>query len=120
MRFRELFSASFVRVHIERAVETGAHWSKKRFVRKKLFPITIGALVAMFIFYAGVLAPPADFPVTALLKIHKGATLGEVAEHIKEEHLVRSGFVLKAAVVAFGGQRSVIAGNYFFSDPQNV
>ena len=120
MRFDEKFVVSAIHAHIERAAQMSVRWSRKRFVRKKLFPITVGALVAMFIFYAGVLAPPADFPVTALVKIHKGATLSEVAQHFKEEHLVRSGFMLKAAIVASGGQRSVIAGNYFFSGPQNV
>jgi len=120
MGLRDFLSQLTARARFEHVNDLGPSWVRKPRVRKRFFALGVGAVVALFVFYASVIASPADFPATALVKIHKGATLGEVAEHFKAEHLIRSELVLKFAVVLFGGPRSVVAGSYFFPDPQHV
>jgi len=120
MRTDELFSVSIIRVHIERAARLGAQWSKKPPVHKKLYLIAYGAIVFVLLFYVFFLMPPSGFPTAALIKIKEGETLGSISVHFKEERVIRSEFLFKTAIVFFGGDRSIIAGTYFFPRAQNV
>ena len=120
MRFDEISYASIVRSHIERAARLGARWSKKPRVQKKLFSILLFIIFFGFLLYALYLMPPVGFPTAALVKISEGQTLGAIATQLKEGRVIRSEVLFKAAIVLFGGDRSIIAGPYFFPRAQNV
>lgn len=63
---------------------------------------------------------PRPFPDQALVSIERGESLSQVANSFEENRIIRSGFWLKAFVVIFGGQRKVIAGDYYFPTAANV
>jgi UPF0755 protein len=63
---------------------------------------------------------PQQFPVGTVVRIPKNTSLGEVADLFAEKKVITSPFLFKAAVVAFHGQNRIVAGDYAFSEPQNL
>jgi UPF0755 protein len=63
---------------------------------------------------------PGDFPEAALVSIERGETLSQVAHSFEEQKVVRSSFWMKLFVRLTGGERRVIAGDYYFPEPVNI
>jgi|SRR3989344_1189890 len=57
---------------------------------------------------------PSNFPDKILFTIEKGETLGEIAENLKKENLIKSTFWLKNSVILLKRENSIPAGDYFF------
>lgn len=64
--------------------------------------------------------PPANFPERRIITIENGASLSTIAARFKEAGIVRSAGLFKTLVIAFGGDKAVIAGDYLFEKPTNV
>lgn len=75
------------------------------------------ALGAMWVMLA---APPTDFSAPRLVRIEEGMGLRGAAAQLKEEGIIRKADVFLAAALIFAGERSLIAGEYYFSGPQNA
>ena len=120
MRFEEPEYLAVARAHLLQAARLGRQWSKRSPVRKQLFRVLALFGIIVFLFYKSVIAPPSDFPTGALIKVREGTTLRAAAGMLKEAHLVRSTIMFEAGVALFGGERSIVAGNYFFPKTQNV
>ncbi len=63
---------------------------------------------------------PRPFPQHALVSIERGESLGEVADKFATSGVVRSSFWLKNFVILFGGEKNIIAGDYYFPEPVGV
>lgn len=82
---------------------------------KKLHILGLSAFLFVFlVFYLTVYRAPDTFIAGALFHVERGETLTEVSDRLEEEGLVRSAFWLRNAVIILGGERDVMAGDYFF------
>ncbi len=72
-------------------------------------------LALFFAVYFGVLLAPSDFSRGTVATVEKGMTLGEVADALKKENIIRSPFLFKGAVVLLNGNGTAVSGDYFFN-----
>ncbi len=63
---------------------------------------------------------PRPFPEQALITIERGESLFQIAESFEQKRVVRSGFWLKTFIVLWGGQKRVMAGDYYFPNAVSV
>jgi UPF0755 protein len=78
------------------------------------------AALFLFIIYNLTLAAPWSFPRHALMKVPQGSTLSSVAENLQKKGIIHSVIIFKVVSRLVNGNRGVVAGEYSFSQPQNV
>lgn len=61
--------------------------------------------------------PPSDFPQATVVTVRSGASLSEIAHDLEEQRIVRSSLLLINLVILLGGENTVTAGDYYFSEP---
>jgi UPF0755 protein len=79
--------------------------------------VVLGLLIAVYLF---LFSAPGTFPVGGYINIPSGSSLSSSAQILKERGVVRSAFLFKLFVYLSGGDRKVIAGEYFFPGASNV
>lgn len=89
-------------------------------VNRRTFVIGSIATIVCVLAYVFLISPPSDFPAGELVEIPENATLGEIAQHLAEEKVVRSPFMLRISVYLLGYERRVQFGDYLFKEPKNV
>ncbi len=78
-------------------------------------------ILSFFIsFYIFSWSAPRDFPDQALVEVDRGETLSQIADHFQNQKIVRSSFWLKFFILLTGGERRVIAGDYFFPNKVSI
>lgn len=82
--------------------------------------VALLALGFAVILVINLIFPPANFPEQRIITVENGASLASIASKFKEEGIIRSAGLFKTLVIAFGGDKSVIAGDYLFEKPTNV
>lgn len=82
--------------------------------------IAVLGLAVVFAFYVLNWSAPNPFSEGTVVRIESGETLSDVAVKFENERVVRSGQWLSNFVVLLEGQSGVIAGDYFFREPQGV
>lgn len=101
----------------------------KQFILEKIenlrFKIAIASVVAIALFfYAGFYTlswrAPRPFPEQALVTIERGESLSQVATSFEQRGVVRSAFWLKTFVFILGGQKRVVAGDYYFPSAVSI
>lgn len=70
--------------------------------------------------YGALFAPPANFSPGATIRVEKGAALPEIAEKLAEVRVVARPFVLRAFLRFAGTSGRIQAGEYKFTEPENV
>lgn len=84
----------------------------------------VGAIFLIFPFYLSFYIfswrAPRDFPEHALVTVSRGTSFGQIAEDFERARVVRSANWLKFFVRLTGGDRRVVAGDYYFPDPTSV
>ncbi|MDQ5901493.1 MAG: hypothetical protein QG580_208 [Patescibacteria group bacterium] len=89
-------------------------------LKQKMLIVT-GLLVLIVSLAFGVFfAAPANFPKGEIIEIEKGKSLVEVSEFLKEKGVIKFPRALDAFVIIFGGDKSVVAGDYSFERPITV
>lgn len=86
----------------------------------KIFGTILVALLIYTGFYTISWRAPSPFPSEALITIEKGESLSQVATSFKQQRIIRSSFWLKVFVFIWGGQRRVVAGDYYFPAPTDI
>lgn len=76
--------------------------------------------IAASAFYVTEIVPPVQFPSGNVVTIANGQSLSQIARGLTEEHLIRSSFWFVNAVLMIGRKHEVVAGNYYFPQPENV
>lgn len=76
------------------------------------------AIIALIFLYFFSWRPTKPFPDHILITIESGEPLSQIAKAFKEQGVIRSSFWLKTFITILGGERKVIAGDYYF--PQAV
>ncbi len=64
--------------------------------------------------------PPKDFPSDTLITIEKGDTLSDISEKLHNEGYIKSQLIFRNLVILMKGERSINAGDYYFSGPESV
>lgn len=84
--------------------------------------IGITALVLFLYTFVYLLAwrSPRPFPEQALVSVERGASLSQIANSFEEQGVVLSSFWLKTFIVLWGGEKRVIAGDYYFPNAVSV
>ncbi|MEK7612798.1 MAG: endolytic transglycosylase MltG [Patescibacteria group bacterium] len=85
---------------------------------EKVVPDVLFFGILFSLIYFVVLSAPLSFPSGTLVKVPQGSTVAAVANKLKDRHIIRSVFLFEAAA-RLSGQK-VIAGEYYFENPQNV
>ncbi|MDQ5883312.1 MAG: hypothetical protein QG654_225 [Patescibacteria group bacterium] len=89
-------------------------------VHQKIF-LVIGFLFLIVVLAFGVFfTAPANFPKGKIIEIEKGSSLMKVSETLKSEGVIKFPRVLEAFAIIFGGDRSIVAGDYSFERPLTV
>src|SRR5690349_4156842 len=87
-------------------------WECRLYDRVLPSAFLLGVLV--FLIYFITLGAPIEFPSGSYLKITEGQTVAQVAQVLKDRHIIRSAAVFEGLVRVFAGNRGVFAGEYFF------
>ncbi len=72
---------------------------------------------AVYILY---IKPPPKFPVRSIVTIEGNSGLNEIAAALFEQKIISSPFWFRIAVILSGGEKGVLAGDYFFEKPENI
>jgi len=79
------------------------------------------SIAAVFILsYHFLISPPKNFPINSIIPIEDGSFLYDISKNLKDEGIIRSEFALQFFAVLFGGDRHIVAGDYFFDSPISV
>lgn len=87
------------------------------FLDNHIFKITAAVFLLLVLFgsfYLFSWRSPRPFPEQALVTVERGESLTQVANSLKEKGVIRSAFWLKVFIVILGGDKRVIAGDYYF------
>ncbi len=87
--------------------------------RRTIIILLLAGVLATYL-YTAVIQPPDSFPLNELVEVSKGQSLGEVAQTLKEDNVVRSAFALRAIIKLMGDERGVRAGDYIFTEPRDI
>jgi len=79
----------------------------------------LAGMFPLLLLYGTFLAAPLSFPYDSYLRVSQGSTATDIAEQLKARGMIRSTFVFEAVARVFG-DRSIIAGEYYFLRPQGV
>lgn len=93
------------------------------FIDNHLFRIIFFIGVGLFLFLASYFLfwrAPSPFPDHALVSVERGTSLGEIAKSFEQNNVVRSAFWLKVFIIFWGGEKRVVAGDYYFPEPESV
>lgn len=82
-------------------------------------------LIVLFIVIAAIITAlawrtPKAFPVGSEFPVPQNISLGDIADTLAEKHIITSPFLFKSLVVAFHGQRGIVAGDYVFSKKEDL
>jgi UPF0755 protein len=64
--------------------------------------------------------PPSNFPVGTTVHIEAGSSLGQIADNLYANHLVKSKTLLKAVVIMISSESGIKAGDYLFSSGESI
>lgn len=79
------------------------------------------ALLAASIFLlAYATLPPREFLSSTAVRIEEGMSLADISEALKQHNVIRSETLFEFLVIASGGEKRVMAGSYFFTEPISV
>lgn len=93
----------------------------KLFIKNYNRNIAITAVVIIFIMFVASSIAPSNFPKGQIdVHIPTSTSLTSISESLADQNIITSPFMFKVAVVIFGGQRGLFAGDYRFTGPQSV
>jgi UPF0755 protein len=94
-----------------------------RFQRRlRARPFTLAAVAGAIViaFYLLFISAPFNFPNGAYINIPSGGSLSQSADILAEKHVIRSPLLFQAMMYLFGGDRHIVAGEYFFPARSSV
>lgn len=75
----------------------------------------------LFIMLVIAIIPDSNFPKGQVdVHIPSNTSLSSISESLADQNIISSPFMFKVAVVVFGGQRGLFAGDYRFTGPQSL
>jgi UPF0755 protein len=111
---------------LERFFKTTDHLQEDLSTRWRLHAnrrtiIALSAIGGLAIFgYLTMIRPPANFPVNQLVTVPEGLVLGEIAQKLEDDGVVRSSLAFRIFVTLIGRERTAQAGDYLFKEPKDI
>lgn len=93
------------------------------FLGKHIFKVASIIAISLFIytlFYVSFWRAPRPFPEQALVTVERGESLSEIADSFEQKDVIRSPFWLKTFIIFWGGEKKVVAGDYYFPKALSV
>ncbi len=90
------------------------------FSKKIGFLLALSLIFITAVFHQVLVAPPHEFPKSSVVKVNRGETLSGVSNTLFEAKMVKSETAFKIFMVAIGGARGLVAGDYYFNDSVNA
>ncbi len=93
------------------------------FLGNNFIKIISGFLIFLFVFilfYFSLFKAPSDFKQDTLVSVKSGDSLREIARNFENNNVVKSSFFLQFLIIIYGGEKGVIAGDYYFPTSKNV
>jgi UPF0755 protein len=100
---------------VKEQLQTLLNFLKALSNKKKLQYSAIFLFVVIVLLIVGPWSATYNFPIYTTIHIEKGTSLSQTATILEEQNYIRSNFWFKVFAVLYGGSRSVIAGDYYFS-----
>lgn len=95
--------------------------SLESFIKNYNRNIAIIAVLIITILTVFACLPPRNFPKGQIdVHIPSSTSLTSISESLADQNIIKSPFMFKVAVVIFGGERGLFAGDYRFTSSQNV
>src|SRR3972149_7847077 len=83
----------------------------------KYLYFAIFVFICLLLVYRFFITAPINFPVNTTFYAQSGSTLTEISRDLKAESIVRSELALQFFAILFGGDKHIVAGDYFFDRP---
>lgn len=89
----------------------------KNFIKN--ISLSFFAIVLLMVFVVSL--PPSDFPEEQFdFHVSENSSLSYISNKLAKDNVISSPFLFKVAVVLTGGQRGLFAGDYRFTESQNI
>lgn len=79
--------------------------------------VAIVCIIGLTYVFRTFVSAPVDFPAPYQLSIERGQTLFSISHELKEAHVIRSSRLFEMFMIAFGSERNVSEGEYYFAKP---
>ena len=79
--------------------------------------VVMGIIVGLVYLFRTFVAAPADFPAPYQLTIERGQTLFSISHELVDAHVIKSPRLFEMFMIAFGSERNVSEGEYYFVSP---
>jgi UPF0755 protein len=89
----------------------------KRFFNDVYVRYFLTGLVILALALYAVNRAPDEFPVQMMISVKAGESLADISRSLKEAHVIRSQLLFESVAILQGGERHMIAGDYFFTKP---
>jgi UPF0755 protein len=93
---------------------------KSPFSKKAALCIVGVVLIACAFLYSYVFVPPHGFEVGVIQNIPSGSSLRSISRNFEEHHLIKSRALFEALVIAYGGEKHLLPGDYLFEKKLSV
>lgn len=93
------------------------------FFDNHIYKFVIPVLVFIFLFIFSYLLfwrAPSTFPSHTLVTVERGESLTSISQKFYEKEVVRSVFWLRFFTIMYGGDKNIVAGDYYFPREKNV
>ncbi len=78
------------------------------------------ACAVLLYFYLFQFRAPGGFPANEGISVANGKSLTEISQELQAKHVIRSPFWLVNFIIFLRHERRIVAGEYYFSKPENV
>lgn len=85
---------------------------------KKLAVFLASGIIFLLVVFA--IAPPIGFPSNSIVEVKAGTGLHALSLELERQEVIRSPFWFRAASIVAGGERTMKAGQYYMSRPENA
>lgn len=89
-------------------------------LNRRTLAIIIAVTVPFLLLYLTAVRPPSDFPINDIVTVEQNMVLGDIANSLYEQKIVRSAAALELVVRVMGAGRTVHAGDYQFKQPTTL
>ncbi|OGD68859.1 hypothetical protein A2996_02635 [Candidatus Campbellbacteria bacterium RIFCSPLOWO2_01_FULL_34_15] len=77
-------------------------------------------LIFLYSVYFLFINAPQSFPLASIIHIESGDTLRDISKELKDKRVIKSKTFFEITVIALGGEKSIIAGDYFFEEKKDA
>lgn len=95
---------------------------KKNYFRS--FLATLGVLIIVIAIlkstWKTIIVAPLNFPTGTIVTINKGDSVRQVSKVFERDNIIKSNSIFQFFIVAIGGDKGIVAGDYSFDKPEPV